>query len=135
VPSAAAGLADVVAGDPDPRVAGGVGEHPLQQLPVRPLELAALAQQLLGLGDARGERVADPLQLAEAEQARLAGVRRDAVIDLDPAEALGDAPGELALEPPDLAPEVRPSAGLPAARARREHPLCLDDARHVQAQV
>jgi hypothetical protein len=116
-------------------VGGGVGEHPLKQLPVGPLQLAALAQRLLSIGDARGKGVTDALELSEAEQARLAGVRRDPVLHLDPAEALADPARELALEPGDLAPEVRASARLLTADPRREHPLCLDDARHLPGQV
>ena len=64
------------------------------------------------LGDPLGELVAQLLQLAEVEDPRLGGHRGDAVLDLDPAEGLGEEAGELALEMADLAPQLGPGQAL-----------------------
>jgi hypothetical protein len=106
VPGAAAGLADVGAADPEPLVVGRGGEHLAEQLAVALLEVAALGQGPTGLGDAVGQLVADPLQLAEVENPGGAGGRGDRGVELDPAEGLGKQARELVLEPPDLAAQL-----------------------------
>jgi hypothetical protein len=111
VPVAAAGLADVVATDPDPRVALREGEHVGKQLAVGLLEEGALGERLVGLADAGRERVADLLQLTEVEDARWPG-GIDPIGDVDAAEPLDDQPGELALELADLPAQLGAGAGL-----------------------
>jgi hypothetical protein len=103
---AAARLADVGAGDADPLELGRRSKHFAEQLPVGGLHAGALVQPQAALGDPVGELVAQPLQLAEVEHARLAGEPRDVVLDPHPTEPLGHQPGELALETADLAPQL-----------------------------
>ncbi len=112
MPGAAAGLADVGAGDGDPLVGGRVGQHPPQQLPVGGLDLGPLGERDAGAGHPLGELVAQPLQLAEVEDARLRRPRRDPVRDLDPAEGGTEQRCQLALEPADLPPQLLPRAAL-----------------------
>jgi hypothetical protein len=98
---AAARLADVGTGDSQPAVGGGLGEHRGEERAIGLLDGVALEQRAARLGDAARERVANFLQRAEAEHPRRPR-RGDPVRDIDPPEPLGDQPGELALEPPDL---------------------------------
>lgn len=105
MPVAAARLADVGAGDPNPWVALRGEKHVGEQLPVGLLDEGALDEGAVGLGEAGRERVADLLQLTEVEDARRPG-GVDPIRDLDPAHALGDQPGELTLELADLPPQL-----------------------------
>jgi hypothetical protein len=98
---AAAGLADVGAADPQPAVGGRVGKHLGEERAVGLLDGVALEQRAARLGDATRERIADLLQRAEVEHPRRAR-GGDPVRDVDAPEPLGDQPGELALQPPDL---------------------------------
>jgi hypothetical protein len=79
---------------------------------VRGLDPGALAQSQPCLGDPLGEIVAQPLELAEAEDPGLTADRGDPVIDLDPAESLGEKAGELTLEMADLTPQLDPGEAL-----------------------
>jgi hypothetical protein len=97
----AARQAEVGAADPQPREAGGVGEHLVEQFAVRLLEGLAIDQRAARLADADGERVADLLQLAQVEHPRRPR-GGDPVRHVHPAEPFGDQPGELTLEPADL---------------------------------
>jgi hypothetical protein len=101
VPVAAARQAEVGAADPQPAVALRSGEHVVEQVAVLLLELLALDQRPAGLADAAGERVAALLQLTEVEHPRRPR-GGDPVRHVDPAEALGNQPGELPLQPADL---------------------------------
>jgi hypothetical protein len=112
VPGAAAGLADVGAGDRDPLVGGRVGEHPAQQLAVGGLDLGPLGERDPGAGDPRRQPVAHPLQLSEIEQPRLRRRGLEPVLDLDPPEGLAEQPRQLPLEPPDLPPQLLPRGPL-----------------------
>ncbi|MFN8217621.1 MAG: hypothetical protein U0R71_13595 [Solirubrobacterales bacterium] len=112
MPAPASGLADVGTGDGDPPVGGGVGQQAPQQLPVRGLDLGAAGERQPGLRHPRGEPVADPLELAEPEHARLAGPRPHPVGDLDPAEGGAEQARELALQAPDLAAQIPPRGQL-----------------------
>jgi hypothetical protein len=57
------------------------------------------------LGEAAGKGVANLLELAKVEHpGRPRGIHP--VRHVNPAEALGDQSGELALEPPDLSPQL-----------------------------
>jgi hypothetical protein len=105
VPVAAARQAEVGATDTDPAVPLGRRQHRLDELPVGVLEGGALGERAVRLGDAAGERVTDLLEAAEVEDPRRPG-GADPVRDVHPAEALGDEPGELPLEPADLATQL-----------------------------
>ena len=111
------GQAEVGAADPQPAVGGGGGKHVVEQLAVGVLDGGALGERALRVGDAGGEGVAELLELTEVEHPRRPG-GSDPVRDVDPAEPLGDQPGELALEPPDLPPQLGPRTQL-VARPRR----------------
>jgi hypothetical protein len=123
---AAAGLADVVATDPDPRVALREGEHVGKQLAVGLLDEGALGERLVGLADAGRERVADLLQLTEVEHPRRPG-GADPVGDGDPAHALGDQPAELELQLGDLPAQLGARRPLvyPDPVEHRPHSLIL----------
>jgi hypothetical protein len=100
-------------------VLGGGVEHATQQLAVLRLQLGPLAEGEAGAGDPCGERVAHPLQLAEAGDPRLAPGRGDAGVDLDPGEGLDHEAGELALEAADLAAQLGASEALVAPHSKR----------------
>ena len=101
MPMAAARQAEVGAADPQPPIAARGGEHVVEELAVGLLELLALDQRPARVGDPAGERVAALLQLTEVEHPRRTR-GGDPVRHVDPAETLGDQPGELQLEPADL---------------------------------
>jgi hypothetical protein len=61
----------VSAGDPQPLELGGIGEHPLEQLPVGSLERGSLSQRVARCGHPHRQGVANLLQLTEANQPRL----------------------------------------------------------------
>ena len=111
MPVAAARQAEVGAADPQPAIGGGVGKHLLEQLAVGLLDLVAFDQCAGRIGDPTGEGIADLLELTEVEDTRRTRggdpVRHD-----DPTETLGDQPAELALEPPDLPPQLGPRKTL-----------------------
>ena len=117
---AAAGLADIGAGDPHPLEVRRVGQHPLEQLAVASLELGPLVERQARLADPLGKFVAHPLQLAEAEHPRLAATAAHRGVDLDPAEGLGEQPGQLVLEPGDLAPQLGAGKALVAPDPKRK---------------
>jgi hypothetical protein len=107
---AAARLADVGAADPQPVVGGGVGQHRGEERAVGLLDGLALGERAPRVGDAAGERIADLLERTEVEHPRRAR-GGDPVRHVDPPESRGDQPGKLALEPPDLTPQL--GAGQP----------------------
>jgi hypothetical protein len=98
---AAAGQADVGAAYPHPVVLLRGQEHPLQELAVALLDGVAVGERTVRFGDAAGERVAQLLQLPEAEHPRRSR-GTDSVRHGDPAETLGDRPRQLELELADL---------------------------------
>jgi hypothetical protein len=73
-------LADVLGGDPDPPIAIGLGDHRLEQSPVRLLDLTAATELLLSLAQPHGEAVANALELRHAQDA-WAAHRRHAPLD------------------------------------------------------
>lgn len=129
MPVPAAGLADVGARDPQPLVLGRSGEHVAQKGPVALLQLIALAQNGARLDDARRERVADALQLAEIGNARQTCRRRNADINREPRERLRREPGQLALQAPDLTPQLDPRQPL-VARSKRRGSVSLKQPGH-----
>jgi hypothetical protein len=106
MPGPAARLADVAAFDLDPLEVRRRRQHLGQQLAVGALEALALVQRHPRVGDPFGQLVAQMLQLAQAEDPRLARQGADPVLDLHPAEAGGEEPGQLALEAPDLTAQL-----------------------------
>lgn len=105
----AAGLADVLVADADPPVLGRVGDHPLDQLPVRLLMIGAAGDLGSGLGEAVGQGVAGGLELGQAEDPRPAG-RSDGPVDAQAREGGGEELAELALHPRDLAAKLDPGS-------------------------
>jgi hypothetical protein len=99
---AAAGLADVGAGDAHPLEALRGGDHLLEQDAVGVLQPGPLRERAARFGDPAGEPVANRLQLAEPEDPGSPRSRRDPVRDLDVPEGLAEEPGQLRLQPPDL---------------------------------
>jgi hypothetical protein len=112
VPVTTARLADVGAADLDPLEVLRRGKHLAQQLAVVGLDPGPLAQRDPRLRDPIREIVAQPLQLAQVEDPRLHRDGGDTVIELDPAEGLGEEAGELTLEVADLAPQLRSGSEL-----------------------
>jgi hypothetical protein len=88
MPMPAAGLADVLGGDPNPLVGPRIGGHLLDQPPVLLLDLAIFGQAAPDPLQARGERVTHPLQLVHAEDAGSAGSGHP---ELDPHSGEGGA--------------------------------------------
>ncbi len=131
MPVAAAGLAEVGAGDPHPLVLGGGGEHTLEQLAVARLQLGPAAQRPPRLRGPRGERVAHPLELGEAGDPRPRRRRGDGDIDLEPREGLGPQPRQLPLQPPDLAPQLGAGEPLVAPDLKPAEPVSFEQIRHL----
>ena len=101
MPVAAARQAEVGAADPQPAIGGGVGKHLVEEPAVGLLDGVAFAEGASRIGDATGKRITKLLELAQVEDPRRPR-GGDPVRDLDAAEALGNQPGELALELADL---------------------------------
>lgn len=131
----AAGQAEVVARDLQPLVLGRSGKHPLQQLVVALLQLVALAQPGLRLADPLRQRVADRLQVPQAEHARQRRHSGDLGLDPLPLEALGEQPRQLPFETADLPPQLRPRQPLVAARAKRDPAVSVEQIRHTHHQA
>jgi len=84
---------------------GSLEQRP-EQLTVARLELSPRRERLSCLGDAIGEIVADPLEVAEVEDPRRRRRARDLAVDLDPGKGLGGKAPELALEARNLAAQL-----------------------------
>ena len=130
MPVAAAGHADVVAAHLNPLEVGRRGDHLAQQLAIAGLEAILLAQRPLCRGDPVRQLVAQPLQLPQVEDPRLRGHRADAVVELDPAEGLGQEAGELALEMADLTPQLDPGEALVDLDAEPHRAVSFEQIRH-----
>lgn len=115
MPVTAAVLADVGAGNADPLVSGGVGEHARQQHPVAIPELGLPGERPACLADPLGERIAHALQLLEAGDPRRTRRGGHPGLDLAQWEGLGGQPGQLTLEAPDLTPQLGPREALVAS--------------------
>jgi len=129
---AAAVQAEVFAGDADPLVVLGGGEHLPDELVVLVLDPLPLHQRLPRLGSAVGEAVADRLQLAEVEHPRRGGDGLDAVRDLGVAEALADEAGQLRLEPADLATQLQPRVALVDGDVQPVESPSFQQSRHLR---
>ena len=110
-----AGLADVVAGYPQPAVLLRRRQHLLEQLAIRGLEIGPGREPATAFGNLVSEGVANRLELSEAERPGLAGDGRHADIDSKAGEGLGDDRGQLPLQASDLAPQLRASQKLASA--------------------
>ena len=130
MPVATAVQAEVVTAYLDPLEVRRRGQHPAQQLVVVGLDLGALTQGETPIRDPLGQVVPQLLQLAEVEDPRLGRDRSDAVVDLDPAEGLGDESGQLTLEMADLAPQLHPGEALVDVDAERHRSVSCEQIRH-----
>ncbi len=114
MPVPATRLADVGARDPQPPVLRRGREHPLQQLAIAGLELDLLLQLSPCDADTRRQGVADSLQIAQTECARLFGDRRNTGVESQTGKGIGDKRAELRFEAADLTPQLRPGEPLVA---------------------
>jgi hypothetical protein len=130
VPVAAARLADVGAGDAQPLVLVRRRQHFLEQIAVTGLQLILLAQGAARLGDPIRQGVANPLQLFEIGDARLRGAGGDLGLEHDAWKGLGSQRGELVLEAPDLASQLRAREALVASNLKRGERVSFEQTRH-----
>ena len=130
MPVPAAWRADVVARDPQPLVLGGSGQHPLQELAVARLEIVLRIQRAAGTGNPIGERVANPLQLLQARDTRLAEPGRHGGIEIEARKCLAVEAGKLVLEPADLAPELGAREALVASNSKRGEHVSIEQILH-----
>lgn len=135
MPGAAARFAHVSTGDPQPLVLGRRGQHPLQQLTVARLELGPILKPAAGDADPSRERVANRLEVAEAECPGLLRKGADAGVDLDAGESVGEERAELGLEAADLTPQLDPGETLVAIYAKRSVPVSVEQIRHSPKRV
>jgi hypothetical protein len=108
----AARLSDVLVRDPHPLVRHGIRGHLLDQEPVLGLDARALVHLGPDGSKPRRERVAGPLELIHAQDARAPARGGNAKVDPHPRERRAEVPAELALENGDLATQVRPGGPL-----------------------
>jgi hypothetical protein len=108
---AAPGLPDVLIGDADELVSCRVGGHLLDQPPVALLNVMVIVQAALDVLEARGERVANPLQLVHREDARPPDAG-DAELDSGAGEGRAEEPAQLRLHGGDLPPKVDAGGAL-----------------------
>lgn len=132
MPAAAAGLADVAAGDHHPLEVRRVGEHRLQQFAVALLDPLAALQGPARVRHPRRQPVPHRLELAEVEQSRrtAARARRLRTLELDPAEGIAVETGELTLEAGDLGPQLGAGETLVDRRLERGEAVPVEQTRH-----
>ncbi len=130
MPVPATRFAEVVARDAHPLVVGRRGQHALQQLAVAGLRLRLAAQGSARLGEARRQRVANPLQLGEPGDARLVERGPNASLDPDPGECLRAQVGELPLEMADLTAQLSPCEALVASHSQHAERFSIEQIRH-----
>lgn len=129
---AATGEPEVFAGDANPLEVLGCGEHLLDQLAVRVLDLLSLHQSATGVGNAIGEPVPNRLQLTEVEHPRSGSDGLDAVRNLRMAKTLADEFGELRLEPADLLAQLQPCLALVNRDVQPVESPLFQQSRHLQ---
>jgi hypothetical protein len=130
VPVAAAGLADVGARDPQPLVLGRSREHVLEQLAVARLQLAALLQRHTHLADPLRQRVANPLELLETRDPRLAEAGGNAGVKSKAWKRRGADAGELVLQAADLPAQLRTGKALVAPNPKRCQRVSVEQIQH-----
>jgi hypothetical protein len=116
-------------------VLGRSAQHPLQQLAVAGLELDLFLQPAPRDADLGRERVADGLEIAEAQRPRLAREGADAGVDLDAGKGVGEERGELRLETTDLTPQLDSGEPLVAVNAKRSASVSVEQIRHSPKRV
>jgi hypothetical protein len=131
VPGTAARFADVRAGDPQPLELSRGGQHFPQQLAIAGLHASLLGQAQTSFGDPLGQLVPQPLELAQVEEPRLRRGRGDPMVELDPAEGLGEETAELALEPTHLAPQLVAGQALVDLDFEGVEAVSLEQIRHL----
>ena len=119
MPVAAAGLADILVGDPHPRIQLGLDDHRLEHAAVGLLDIGATGDLRLRLAETERERVAHPLQLRDVEHPRAAD-GADPPLDPLPGERRGEHLAEAQLKPGDLGSQVVADAPLVDPRSRGE---------------
>jgi hypothetical protein len=117
LPDPAAGLAEVLVGQPGELVAAGLTQHALEEVAVARLLLPALVHDLAGAAQLVGEIVAERLELGDVQQPRTAAGGRDADVDGGPRERGDQRVTELALEPLDLRAQGAPGGVVVASPA------------------
>lgn len=115
MPCATAAFAQVGDRQPHELVAARFQLHPLEQQAGAPLELRALAGLCACLGQPGHQAVAQPLQLAQRQQARAAEPRLEGRAGRDVRKAARNLMRELALQSCDLRPEVLPRGQVAGA--------------------
>jgi hypothetical protein len=135
VPVAAAGLADVGAGDSQPLVLSRRGQHSPQQLAVAGLDLGLLGERGPRGGDPRCECVAHLLQLLEAGDPRLPEGGGNPAVEREPGEGLGREARELVLEAADLAAQLGAREALVAPYSKRCERFSIEQIRHEEFRV
>jgi hypothetical protein len=103
----AAAVADVLVGEDDPAVLGGVGDHPLEQPAVFLLDVGLPGDLGLRVAQAQGEGVAHPLELAGRKHPRAAD-GADAPIDAPARKRRGEKLSKPPFQVGDLASQVSP---------------------------
>lgn len=99
------------------------------------LELVALAQGTARVLDPRRKRIADRLQLAEVQHARLTREGRHVAGNPHAAKCFGDEARKLAFEPPDLAPQLTTGEALVATHTQRTPTVSFEQMRHSRIRV
>jgi hypothetical protein len=130
VPGAAAGQAELVAGDHHPLELGGGVQHRLQDLAPLALGAGSLGEGPPGFGDPAGQLVAQALGLAEVEDPRLRGDGLHPMADLDPPEALRQQAGQLALQARDLPPQLEARLQLVDGAAELRETVSYEQVGH-----
>jgi hypothetical protein len=116
-------------------VLGRSGQHLLQQLAVAGLQFSPILQLTPRDPDPGRERVADCLEIAEAQGPRLPRQGTDAGIDLHAGKGVGEKRAELCLETADLTPQLDPGEPLVAIYAKRSASVSVEQIRHSPKRV
>jgi hypothetical protein len=106
MPVPAAGLADVLVGDAEPLVRGGILRHLLDQQPALLLGPGVLAQAAADVADPAGEAVPDDLELIHGEQPGPAARGGNPEVDPRAGERRAEQASQLRLHQGDLAAQV-----------------------------
>jgi hypothetical protein len=130
VPGAAARQAEFVTGHLHPLEFSRGGQHRIQKLVSLALHHSAVGQGQARIGNPLGQLVAQALDLAEVEEARLGRDGGDPVADMDAAEALGDKAGQLPLQAPYLPPQLKPSKTLVDSGAKPREAVSFEQVGH-----
>lgn len=128
---AAAGEAEVFAGDAHPLEVLRGGEHPLDQFPSFVLEPVALDERLPSLGNAIGQTVANRLQRAQVKYPGSDTDCIDAMRDLGVAECLAEEGRQLGLEAANLPAQLQSRLVLVDGDAEPVKLVLSQQSRHL----